>query len=86
MLLFDKGYFTYENYKIGIINYKIIPLIFPRENYKKNKLLNPITCPLDYFKNTKESIKIIKEIKQSITSLLKKTKRIEKIQTSTRLY
>ena len=86
MLLFDKGYFSYENYKIGIINYRIIPLIFPRENYKKNKLLNPITCPLDYFKNTKENIKIRKEIKQAITLLLKKTKRMEKIQTSTRLY
>ena len=35
MLLFDKRYFSYENYKIGIINYRIIPLIFPRENYKK---------------------------------------------------
>ena len=35
MLLFDKGYFSYENYKIGIINYRIISLIFPRENYKK---------------------------------------------------
>ena len=35
MLLFDKGYFSYDNYKIGIINYRIISLIFPRENYKK---------------------------------------------------
>ena len=36
MLLFDKRYFSYENYKIGIINYRIISLIFPREkNYKK---------------------------------------------------
>ena len=78
MLLFDKGYFSYENYKIGIINYRIIPLIFPRENYKKNKLLNPITCPLDYFKNTKENIKIRKEIKRAITLLLKKIKKMKK--------
>lgn len=30
ILLFDKGYFSYENYRIGIIEYRIIPLIFPR--------------------------------------------------------
>ena len=28
ILLFDKGYFSYENYMIGIIEYIIIPLIF----------------------------------------------------------
>ena len=61
ILLFDKGYFSYENYRIGIIEYRIIPLIFPRENYNKNKLLNPIICPLDYFKNKKaKEIKAMK--------------------------
>ena len=28
ILLFDKGCFSYENYMIGIIEYRIIPLIF----------------------------------------------------------
>ena len=64
---------------IGIIEYRIIPLIFPHENYNKNKLLNPIICPLGYFKNKKENIKIRREIKLAITLLLKKTKRMEKI-------
>ena len=72
ILLFDKGYFSYENYRIGIIEYRIIPLIFPRENYNKNKLLNPIICPLGYFKNKKENLKIRREIKLAITLLLKK--------------
>ena len=72
ILLFDKGYFSYENYKIGIIEYRIIPLIFLRENYNKNKLLNTIICPLDYFKNKKENLKIRREIKLAITLLLKK--------------
>ena len=79
ILLFDKGYFSYENYRVDIIEYRIIPLIFPRENYNKNKLLNPIICPLDYFKNKKENLKIRREIKLVITLLLKKTKRMEKI-------
>ncbi|RAP02819.1 transposase [Methanosphaera stadtmanae] len=78
ILLFDKGYFSYENYRISIIEYRIIPLIFPRENYNKNKLLNPIICPLGYFKNKKENIKIRREIKLAITLLLKKLKEWKK--------
>ena len=62
---------------IGIIEYRIIPLIFPRENYNKNKLLNPIICPHGYFKNKKENLKIRREIKLAITLLLK-TKRMKK--------
>ena len=31
LIYFDRGYFSYENYKIGINKYKIIPVIFPKE-------------------------------------------------------
>ena len=78
ILLFDKGYFSYENYRVGIIEYRIIPLIFPRENYNKNKLLNPIICSLGYFKNKKENLKIRREIKLAIILLLKKLKEWKK--------
>src|SRR5690606_32059174 len=27
ILIFDKGYYSYDNYQIGISNYKIVPLI-----------------------------------------------------------
>ena len=30
LIYFDRGYFSYENYKIGINKYKIIPVIFPK--------------------------------------------------------
>ena len=43
-----------------------------------NKLLNPIICPLDYFKNKKENLKIRREIKLAITLLLKKLKEWKK--------
>jgi len=29
---FDKGYFSSKNYQLGVLNYKIVPLIFPRNN------------------------------------------------------
>lgn len=34
IILFDKGYYSYRNYNIGINRYKIIPVIFPK--YKKH--------------------------------------------------
>ena len=34
-LIFDKEYYSYENYQIGISKYEIVPFIFPRDNFKK---------------------------------------------------
>ena len=32
ILIFDKGYYSYNNYQIGISKYKIVPFIFPKIN------------------------------------------------------
>jgi len=37
-IIFDRGYYKYENYQIGISKYKIVPLIFPKEKFKLQKL------------------------------------------------
>ena len=55
-LIFDKGYYSYENYQIGISKYKIIPFIFPRDNFKRNKLNDQLSYPLQAFKKTKKII------------------------------
>ncbi len=34
VLIFDRGFYAYKNYLIGINEYKVIPLIFPRKNFK----------------------------------------------------
>lgn len=52
-ILFDKGYYKYENYQIGISKYKIVPLIFPKENFKLRKLDDKLTYPLHVFKDKK---------------------------------
>ena len=55
-LIFDKGYYSYENYQIGINKYKIVPFIFPRDNFKINKLNDQLSYPLQAFKKTKKII------------------------------
>ena len=55
-IIFDKGYYSYETYQIGISKYKIVPFIFPRDNFKRNKLNDQLSCPLQAFKKTKKII------------------------------
>jgi hypothetical protein len=53
IIIFDRGYYSYNNYQIGIFKYKIVPLIFPKENFKIQKLKNKLTYPLKVFNNKK---------------------------------
>ena len=54
IIYFDRGYFSYENYKIGINKYKIIPVIFPKEIFKITKFQDQMAYPLMVYKNPKE--------------------------------
>ena len=54
LIYFDRGYFSYENYKIGINKYKIIPVIFPKEIFKITKFQDQMAYPLMVYKNPKE--------------------------------
>ena len=62
LIYFDRGYFSYENYKIGINKYKIIPVIFPKEIFKISKLQGQMAYPLMIYKNPKEIEKNKKQI------------------------
>ena len=52
-IIFDRGYYSYKNYQIGISRYKIVPLIFPKNNFKIQKLNDKLTYPLTVFKDKK---------------------------------
>lgn len=39
ILIFNKGYYSYKNYQLGISKYKIVPFIFPRENFREQGLM-----------------------------------------------
>jgi hypothetical protein len=73
-IIFDRGYYKYKNYQIGISKYKIVPLIFPKEKFKLQKLKDKLTYPLHVFKDKKTQIKA-KKLYKTLTKIL-----IQKIQ------
>jgi hypothetical protein len=73
ILYFDKGYYSYENYVIGIAKYKIVPVIFPKINCNFNKLFDMLSYPLNIFdtkRNTKEEKKLYKKLVAKFKSLI----------------
>jgi hypothetical protein len=71
ILLFDKGYYSYNNYNIGINQYKVICIIFPKSTFDINKLEEKLSYPLDVFKKKKQ-INEKKALYQNLKSLLLK--------------
>ena len=73
-IIFDRGYYSYKkNYQIGISKYKIIPLIFPKENFKIQKLNDKLTYPLQVF-NDKKTEKRVKKLYHTLKKQLLKKK------------
>jgi hypothetical protein len=54
ILLFDKGYYSYENYNTGINQYQVICIIFPKDTFEIKKLEQKMSYPLDAFKKKKK--------------------------------
>jgi len=71
-IIFDRGYYKYENYQIGISKYKIVPLIFPKEKFKLQKLKDKLTYPLKVFKDKKAENQAKKLYKTLIKILIQK--------------
>ena len=65
LILFDRGYYGYKNYQIGINKYKIVPTIFPKESFKEEKLKEQMPYPMEVFSETKRA----KELKKDIDSI-----------------
>jgi len=81
-IIFDKGYYSYKNYQTGISNYKIIPLIFPKDNFKIQKLDDILTYPLRVFNDKKQETKIKKiynTLKKILLEKIKNWKRYKPI-------
>jgi hypothetical protein len=81
-IIFDRGYYSYNNYQIGISKYKIVPLIFPKENFKIQKLNDKLTYPLQVFndkKTEKQSKQLYKTLKNELLKKIAKWKRYKPI-------
>jgi len=63
------NYSKYEIYQIGISQYKIVPLIFPKEKFKLQKLKDKLTYPLRVFKDQKTE-KEVKKLYKTLTKIL----------------
>ncbi len=70
--IFDRGYYSYINYQIGISKYKIVPFIFPKEKFQDPKLNDKLTYPLRVFNNKKTEKQAKKLYNTLKTELLKK--------------
>ena len=49
LILFDRGYYSLDNYKIGINRYKIVPIIFPKYENIEQKLSDNLAYPLEIY-------------------------------------
>ena len=78
VLIFDKGYYSYKNYQIGISKYKIVPFIFPKEKFNKTRLDDILTYPLAVFNKTKKILKEKRLYNKLKKELLKKLDSWEK--------
>ena len=70
----DKGFYAYRNYLIGIKEYRIIPLIFPRSNFDFERLDGMLSYPLSIFdsKSLDEEMRMVKALKSRLLNLLKR--------------
>ncbi len=48
-IIFDKGYYGYKNYAMVISRFKLIPVIFPRKNFKMEKSMVMLSYPISIF-------------------------------------
>ena len=71
-VIMDKGFYAYRNYLIGINEYRIVPLIFPRNNFDINRLDGLLSYPLSIFnsKSLNEEKRRFKALKAKLINLL----------------
>ena len=55
-VVFDKGYYSYDNYVRGIFDFNIVPLIFSKRNFSVSKLMKKLIYPLWIFGRSDTSL------------------------------
>lgn len=75
-IILDRGFYAYRNYLVGVNEYRIVPLIFPRKNFRMERLDGLLSYPLSIFnsKNLKREIKLFKALKAKLMNLLRRWK------------
>ncbi len=76
ILVLDKGFYAYYHYTDGLVKYGILPLIFPRKNFKLGKVINGIVPTIDFYMDKPNRIqgkllflkKLVSEFKEKISN------------------
>ena len=78
-ILMDRGYYSYENYKITLQKFHVIPLILTRSKFNKEKLESMLNYPLHLF-HAKSNLKRVKKTcKKLVQEFLEKIDERDKI-------
>jgi len=74
VIIMDKGFYAYRNYLVGMNEYRIVPLIFPRNNFDIERLDGMLSYPLSIFdsKNPYEERRRFKALKSKLMNLLQR--------------
>ena len=64
LIVCDKGYYSFRNCTHGIREFKIVPLIFSKKNFNREKLMQNLSYPLSIFgrSDTDETMKLFKNL------------------------
>jgi hypothetical protein len=79
IIMADKGYVSYENYEIGVIDYKIIPLIFPRDNMRLSKISSRFNYPLEIYEGNLKLKKILDDVVSTFKIFMKHWKLFKEV-------
>jgi len=74
VIIMDKGFYAYRNYLVGMNEYRVVLLIFPRNNFDINRLDGLLSYPLSIFdsKNLYEERRRFKALKSKLMNLLQR--------------
>ncbi len=73
----DKGFCSYYNYNVALKRYKIVPVIWLKENMSISKLLSMISTPLTYF--LENNMKGLEFSKKLLKILIHHLKRVDEL-------
>lgn len=72
LILADKGYYSFDNYRIGLMKYKIVPLIRPKKNTRKDRIFSQFNYPLELFRTKNPLKKLYKQLVTKFNNLYDK--------------
>jgi len=71
MIMADRGYVSYDNYEKGVMEYEIIPFIFPRKNMRLDKIAGCFNYPLEVYEGNLQLKKTLEDVTSTTMIFLK---------------